>query len=149
MSVTHLRLGAGAVKSRFKVLGAGDFAGSACVVVGVNALRMRLWRPNSRIAVATVLRQADSSSSCCPRAARDLHAAVDAVRLGMHLGHGRLDPLATLGPRARRPIDRGIVATRRDAQDFAHPGHGKRVAMFTGSRRTSQRLLRKIRRGFF
>ena len=36
MSVTHLRLGASAVKSWASVLGAGVRVGSTCVVVGVN-----------------------------------------------------------------------------------------------------------------
>ena len=46
MSVTHLRLGAGAVKSRSSRLGAASREGSTWVVVGVNAWRTRLRRPS-------------------------------------------------------------------------------------------------------
>ena len=63
MSVAHLRLGASAVKLRSSVFSAGCFVGSAWVVVGWKALRILLARPNSRMAAATVLRQADSRSS--------------------------------------------------------------------------------------
>ena len=70
MSVTHLRFGASAVKSRSSLFSAGCFVGSACVVVGVNRLQTRLFRPISRIAAATVLRHADSKSSrCCSTSA--------------------------------------------------------------------------------
>ena len=63
MSVTHFWFGLSAVKSRSSTLGAGCFVGSLLVVVGVNAFETRLFRPISRIARATVLRQADSRSS--------------------------------------------------------------------------------------
>ncbi len=48
---------------RSSLFSAGRLEGSAMVVVGVNDFETLLLRPNSRIAVATVLRQADSSSS--------------------------------------------------------------------------------------
>lgn len=63
ISVTHLRLGASAVKLRSSLLSAGDLVGSAWVVVGLNAFETRLFRPSSRMAVATVLRQAVSNSA--------------------------------------------------------------------------------------
>jgi len=65
MSVTHLRFGAAAAKSRSSVFSAGRFAGSLCVVIGLKRLQTQLFRPNSRIAAATVLRQADCKSSRC------------------------------------------------------------------------------------
>jgi hypothetical protein len=45
------------------VFSAGCFVGSVCVVVGLKRLQTRLFKPNFRIAAATVLRQADSKSS--------------------------------------------------------------------------------------
>jgi len=63
MSVTHLRLGVAAVKLRSSQFSAGCFVGSAWVVVGPNNLETLLFRPISRMATVTVLRQADSRSS--------------------------------------------------------------------------------------
>jgi len=109
MSVTHLRFGASAVKSRSSLFSAGRLEGSAIVVVGVNALETLLFMPNSCIAVATVFRQADSKSSrFCKRSAilalPPRYQNTWAVRLGVHLLDRLLDALVTLGPLARFTI---------------------------------------------
>ena len=91
MSVTHLRLGAVAVKSCASSLGAGCLLGSDRVVVGVNDLAMRLFRPQfphclshrvatRRLQIRTILQLLGY-----------LHAAVDIVRLDMDLLHRRLN----------------------------------------------------------
>ena len=85
MSVTHLRLGRSAVKSRSSLFGAGCLAGSAWVVVGLKALRNPAFQAHFPHRRATVLRQAVSNSSRCCSYFGDLWAAVDAVRLGVHL----------------------------------------------------------------
>src|SRR3970282_2042924 len=54
MSVTHLRWGASAVKSRSSLFSAGCLVGSAWVVVGWKVWTTLLARPNSRIVAATV-----------------------------------------------------------------------------------------------
>ena len=111
MSVTHLRLGLVAVKSRSSVLGAGCFVGSACVVVGVNALRDAAFQAHfPHRARPPCCGRPTPGRRCCASSWAILRAAVDAVRLGMHLPHGRVDPLVPLGTRARRPIERGVVA---------------------------------------
>ena len=63
MSVTDLRFGASALKSRSSRFSAGRLDGAAIIVVGANDLETLLLMPNSCNAVATVLRQADSKSS--------------------------------------------------------------------------------------
>ncbi len=59
-----------------------------------------------------------------------LIAAVNAVRLGMHLLHSLLNLSMPLGPRAGWPLPPGIVARRGDVQHLAQHGDGERVAMF-------------------
>ena len=92
----------------------------------------RLFRPISRIACGHRVAAGRLQVVALVQLLGDLVAAVNAVRLGMHLPHRRLNPRVTLAARTRRPLERRRSSPRSRRSSTSHiTDDRKRVAMFT------------------